>query len=177
MKTTRQPLMIAASLAAALALGACGKSGEPASPVPSNPPPSGTAASTPLAPPAFPPPAASTDMANGGSVAAVSFSSLEVGSNVDANHKVVATGTSFAPKDTIYASVQTMGSGNATLTARWIGPQGQAVHEDSKDLAATGPETTAFMISQPEGFPPGDYKIEIALDGRPVASKDFSVKP
>lgn len=177
MKTTRHTVMLAASLAAALALGACGKSGEPASPVPSNPPPSGTAASTPLAPPAFPPPAASTDMANAGSVGAVSFSSLEVGSNVDANHKVVATGTSFAPKDTVYASVETMGSGRAALTARWLGPQGQVVHEDSKELDAAGPETTAFMISQPEGFPQGDYKIEISLDGRTVASKDFSVKP
>ena len=176
MKTTRQPLIRAASLAAALALGACGKSGEPASPVPSTPPPSGTAASTPLAPPEFPPPAASTDMVNGGSAAAVSFSSLEVGASVDANHKVVATGTSFAPKDSIYASVETMGSGRATLAARWVGPQGQAVHEDSKDLDAVGPQTTAFMISQPGGFPEGDYKVEISLDGRPVASRDFSVK-
>ena len=176
MKTTRQPLMLAASLATALALVACGKSGEPNSPVPSTPPPSGTAASTPLAPPAFPPPATSTGMAGNDSAAAVSFSSLEVGSSVDANHKVVATGPSFAPKDTIYASVETMGSGRGTLTARWIGPQGQVVHEDSKDLEATGPETTAFMISQPEGFPEGDYKIDISLDGRSVASKDFSVK-
>jgi len=176
MKTTRQPLMLAASLAAALALGACGKS-EPASPVPSSPPPSGTAASTSPEPPAFPPPATSTGLANESAVAAVSFTSLEVGSSVDTNHKVVATATSFAPKDTIYASVETTGSGHATLTARWLGPRDQALHEDSKELDASGPETTAFMISQPEGFPQGDYKIEISLDGQPVASKDFSVKP
>jgi len=88
-----------------------------------------------------------------------------------------ATATSFAPKDTIYASVETTGSGHATLTARWLGPRDQALHEDSKELDASGPETTAFMISQPEGFPQGDYKIEISLDGQPVASKDFSVKP
>src|SRR6185312_10748725 len=145
MKNTRPPLMLAVSLAAALALSACGKGNESASPVPSNPPPSGTAAAPPLAPPAFPPPAASTGMTGmtgGDTAGTVSFSSLEVGSSVDANHKIVAAGTSFAPKDTIYASV----------------------------------ETIAFMISQPEGFPEGNYKIDISLDGRAVASKDFSVK-
>ncbi|ODT95406.1 MAG: hypothetical protein ABS82_08175 [Rhodanobacter sp. SCN 67-45] len=179
MKNTRPPLMLAVSLAAALALSACGKGNESASPVPSNPPPSGTAAAPPLAPPAFPPPAASTGMTGmtgGDTAGTVSFSSLEVGSSVDTNHKIVAAGTSFAPKDTIYASVETIGPGHAKLTASWHDPQGRIVHEDSKELDAMGPATTAFMISQPEGFPEGNYKIDISLDGRAVASKDFSVK-
>lgn len=177
MKTIRQPLMLAASLAAALALGACGKSSEPATPVPSAPPPSGTAMTTPpVAPSAFPPPAASAGMPDNGALAAVSLSSLELGTSVDANHKIMAAGTSFAPKDTIYASVETMGSGQATLSAKWIGQDGQTVHEDSKVLDAMGPQTTAFMISQPDGFPEGNYKVEISLDGQLVARKDFAVK-
>ena len=36
--------------------------------------------------------------------------------------------------------------------------------------------TTAFMISKPSGFPAGNYKVDISLNGNPVASKDFSVK-
>ena len=176
MKTTRPPLMLAVPLAAVLALSACGKGNESTSPVPSNPPPSGTTDAPPLAPPAYPPPAASTGVTGGDTAGTVSFSSLEVGSSVDANHKIVAAGTSFAPKDTIYASVETMGPGHATLTARWLDPAGRTVHEDSKELDAMGPATTAFMISQPDGFPEGNYKIDISLDGRAVASKDFSVK-
>lgn len=176
MKTIRQPLMLAVSLAAALALGACGKSSEPESSVPSAPPPSGTAATAPMTPSAFPPSATSAGMSNSDAAAAVSLSSLEVGTSVDANQKIMAAATSFAPKDTIYASVETMGSGHATLAAKWIGQDGQTVHEDSKVLDAMGPQTTAFMISQPEGFPEGNYKVEISLDGHPVASKDFSVK-
>jgi len=176
MKTIRQPLMLAASLVAALALGGCGKGGEPASPAPTSPPPSATAPPPPMAPAEAPPPATTSAMPAGSSTAAVSFSSLELGSTVDANNKVIASGTSFAPKDTIYASVETMGNGHATLAAKWTYQGEHVVHEDSKTLDSMGPQTTAFMISKPDGFPAGDYKIEVSLNGAQVASRDFSVK-
>jgi hypothetical protein len=115
-------------------------------------------------------------MPGGDASAMVTFGSVELGSTVDASNKVVASGTSFAPKDTIYASVDTSGSGNATLAAKWSYQDGQVVHEDSKTLDTAGPQTTAFMISKPSGFPAGNYKVEISLNGSQVASKDFSVK-
>ena len=165
MKMTRQPLIFAVSLAAALALSACGKQDDSASQAPVEPPPAAEPAATPAAPPAA--------MEAG---AAVTFGSVELGSTVDANNKIVASGTSFAPTDTIYASVDTSGNGSATLAAKWTYQDGQTVHEDSKSLDASGPETTAFMISKPSGLPAGSYKVEISLDGNQVASKDFSVK-
>ena len=168
MTMTRKPLMLAVSLAATLVLSACGKSSEPASPIPDTPPPSASVMA--------PAPAASAPMSMTGAPAAVSFSSVELGSAVDANHKVLTSSNMFAPKDTIYASVGTMGHGSATLAAKWTYQDGQDVHEDSKVLDAMGPETTAFMISKPSGFPVGDYKVEISLDGKLVASKDFSIK-
>jgi hypothetical protein len=172
MKTTRQPLMLASALALALALSACGKSNEPASSIPAAPPPSATA----MAPPMTPPPSSTSAMPAGDASAAVSFSSVEIGSNVDANNKIRAASTSFAPTDSIYASVETVGSGHATLAAKWTYNGDQSVHEDSKVLDTMGAQTTAFMISKPDGFPAGNYKVEISLDGQPVASKDFSVK-
>ena len=165
MKMTRQPLIFAVSLAAALALSACGKKDESASQAPATPPP----AAEPAATPAAPPPAMEA-------ATAVSFGAVELGSTVDANNKVIASGTSFAPKDTIYASVDTSGSGTATLAVKWTYQDGQTVHEDSKTLNATGPETTAFMISKPDGLPAGNYKVDVSLNGAQVASKDFSVK-
>ncbi len=165
MKMTRQPLIFAVSLAAVLALSACGKKDDSASQVPATPPP----AAEPAATPAAPPPAMEA-------AAAVAFTSVELGSTVDAGNKILASGTSFAPTDTIYASVDTSGSGTATLAAKWTYQDGQTVHEDSKSLNASGPETTAFMISKPSGLPAGNYKVEISLDGNQVASKDFSVK-
>ena len=172
MKMTRQPLILAASLAAMLALSACGKKEEAAAPAPST--------TTPPAAATAPAPAPATTAAMGMPASdmpvAVTVGSVELGSTVDANHKVLASGTSFAPKDTIYASVDTGGSGTATLAAKWTYQDGQTVHEDSKTLDAKGPETTAFMISKPGGFPAGNYKVEISLNGNQVASKDFSVK-
>ena len=169
MKTTRQPLILAVSLVAMLALSACGKKEESTAPAPAAAPPAAATAPAPA-------PAATAPMAMSNAPAAVTFGSVELGSTVDANHKILASGTSFAPKDTIYASVDTGGSGNATLAAKWTYQDGQVVHEDSKTLNAMGPETTAFMISKPDGFPAGNYKVEISLDGKQVASKDFAVK-
>ncbi|EIL98148.1 hypothetical protein RHOFW104T7_16045 [Rhodanobacter thiooxydans] len=175
MKMTRQPLILAVSLAAMLVLGACGKNNnESAAPSPSTAPP--PAATAPASAPAPAPATTAPSAMNNGAPATVTVGSVELGSTVDANHKILASGTSFAPKDTIYASVDTSGNGNATLAAKWTYQDGQVVHEDSKTLNAMGPETTAFMISKPDGFPAGNYKVDISLDGNQVASKDFSVK-
>ena len=163
MKMTRQPLIFAVSLAAVLALSACGKKDDAAS--------QGAVTPTPATEPAATPPPAAPATAG-----AVTFGSVELGTSVDAGNKILASGTSFAPKDTIYASVETSGSGNGTLAAKWTYQDGQTVHEDSKSLTTTGPETTAFMISKPSGLPTGSYKVEISLNGAQVASKDFSVK-
>lgn len=173
MKMTRQPLILAAALAAALALSACGKKDESASPIPSTPPPT---ASAPTMAPAPTSTAAMMPAAAGDGAAAVTLSSVELGSTVDAGNKILASGASFAPKDSIYASVDTSGSGTATLAAKWSYQDGKVMHEDSKTLNATGPQTTAFMISKPTGFPAGSYKVDISLNGNQVASKDFTVK-
>jgi hypothetical protein len=172
MKTTRQPLILAAALVATLALSACGKKDESASPIPGAPPPSASA------PTMTPAPASTAGMApaGGATTAAVTLNTVELGSTVDANNKILASGTSFAPKDTIYASVDTSGSGSATVAAKWTYQDGQTVHEDSRTINAMGPETTAFMISKPDGLPAGSYKVDISLNGNQVASKDFTVK-
>lgn len=172
MKTIRPPLILIAALTAAVALSACGKHDESTSPIPAAPPPSASA------PTMAPAPATTAGMAPAGGAAtgAVTLSMVELGSTVDASNKILASGTSFAPKDTIYASVDTSGNGAATVSAKWTYQDGQTVHEDSKTINAMGPETTAFMISKPGGLPTGNYKVDIALNGNQVASKDFSVK-
>jgi hypothetical protein len=181
MKTTRQPLILAVLLVAVLALSACGKHHDESNPSTAAPPPHAATAPTMM-----PAPASTTKTGAGAgpasgmpasdASAAVTFSSVEVGSSVDANNKILASGGSFSPNDTIYASVDTSGNGNATLSAKWSDQNGQALHEDSKTLNSNGPQTTAFMIAKPGGFPAGKYKVDISLNGSEVASKDFSIK-
>lgn len=167
MKHMHSPVILAASLAAALMLGGCNKHDDSTAQVPSAPPPD---ISTPAVPPTTTMPAAEAGASQ------VTLSSVQLGSTIDANNKIVASGDTFAPRDSIYAEVDTAGSGQATLAAKWSYQDGQTVHEDSKTLDASGAQTTVFMINRPSGFPAGNYKVDISLDGRQVASKDFSVK-
>lgn len=159
----RSQLTLIAAIAGAFALSACGKKEEPA-PAPAPPPP---AASTPA--PA-PPPAAPAP-------APVAVAAVDLGSAVGPDQKVTTPTTTFTPKDTIYAAVSTTGTApNAVLNAKWTFQDGQTVNESSQTIAPNGPAVTSFHISKPDGWPAGNYKVEISLNGTSVATKDFSVK-
>jgi len=164
MKLERTLKLLALGLAGVLTIAACNKSPENA------PPP---AVKTPPAPATVsaPPPAA-TPAQQG-----VSVTSVDLGTAVGADQKVTSPTTTFSPKDTIYAAVSTTGAAsNATLGAKWTYQDGQIVNDSSQTIAPTGPAVTTFHISKPDGWPAGNYKVEISLDGNMVSSKDFSVK-
>src|SRR5690606_33156205 len=113
--------------------------------------------------------------------ASASVTSVDLGNAVGADMKVAASSTTFAPTDTIYASVATATSDPAAavpgkLTAKWSFEDGQVVNEESKDLNLSGDDATEFHIEKADGFPAGKYKVEISLDGNVVQSKDFEVK-
>ncbi|GLQ47453.1 hypothetical protein GCM10007862_25040 [Dyella lipolytica] len=162
MKISRKPVIFAVSLAAALALGACGKKEEASAPPPAPAPAPAATQPAPTPAPAAP--------------AAVSVTSVDLGSAVDADQKITTATTSFTPKDTIYASIATGGAGTAAFGVKWSYQDGQTVKEDTKTINPTGPANTEFHISKPSGWPTGNYKVDISLNGQSVASKDFSVK-
>jgi hypothetical protein len=165
MKPVQRLSLLALGLAGALTLAACNKSPENAPAPATTPPPPAPAATTP--PPAATPPAQQ----------GVSVTSVDLGTAVGADQKVTSPTTTFSPKDTIYAAVSTTGSAtNATLGAKWTYQDGQTVNDSSQTIAPTGPAVTTFHISKPDGWPAGNYKVEISLDGNAVSSKDFSVK-
>lgn len=83
----------------------------------------------------------------------------------------------FGPNDTIYISVDTEGTASgATLMARWTFEDGQVVDETSQTISPTGPAVTEFHISNPAGWPPGNYEVEILLNGTRAETKSFSVR-
>ncbi len=166
MKPVQRTLsLLALGLAGALTIAACNKSPENApAPATTTPPPAPATTSTP--------PGAMTPATQG-----VSVTSVDLGTAVGADQKVTSPTTTFSPTDTIYAAVSTTGSAsNATLAAKWTYQDGQTVNDSSQTIAPTGPAVTTFHISKPDGWPAGNYKVEIALDGNTVSSKDFSVK-
>ncbi len=140
----------------------------------------GLAACKKDAPPAPPPaPKTSTAPAPAPAPAMVVVSSTTLGSAVGPDKRVTQQKDSFAKGDTIYASVDTAGSGSANLKARWTyvsGGKSVAVKEDSQTIQATGPASTEFHVSKPDGWPVGDYQVEILLGDQVVQTKKYSVK-
>jgi hypothetical protein len=156
MRYSRQTFFLL-GLCLAFIFAACGKS---------EPPPAPRATAPPAAP-ITPPPAAP----------AVTVTTVELGNQIGSDKRVTQQMTSFAPKDTIYATVVTNGSApSATLTAKWTYQDGQVVHESTKTIAPTGPAATEFQISKPDGWPAGTYKVEVSLNGRSTETKEFEVK-
>jgi hypothetical protein len=152
--------LVALALTGALVLNACGKKEE-------TPPPA--------APATTPPPAAV--MTPAPTQQGVTVASVDLGTAVGADQKVTTPTTAFGAKDTIYAAVSTTGNAtNATLGAKWTYQDGQTVNDSSQTIAPTGPAVTTFHISKPDGWPAGNYKVEISLDGKSVSSKDFTVQ-
>ena len=75
-----------------------------------------------------------------------------------------------------YKSVQDI---TAELKAKWTYRNNGAdvlVREDSQTVSPSGPATSEFHVSKPDGWPVGDYRVDISLAGSPAASKSFTVK-
>lgn len=104
--------------------------------------------------------------------------SLELGSAIGPDKKVLEPKTVFGKNDTIYLSVATEGaSPSATLSAKWtFGDGAQLVNEGNESIAPTGPTNTEFHIAKPSGWPAGKYQVEVTLNGSPAGRKDFEVR-
>jgi hypothetical protein len=131
----------------------------------------------PTAPPVAQPPVAAAPTAPP-AAQAFRVGAIELGSSLGADQRIATPGTTFAPADTIYATVATDGiAPSVTISVRWTyGSEGQLVNESSRTLVSTGPAITEFHISKPDGWPSGAYRIEIAANGSPVGTRDFVVR-
>lgn len=108
---------------------------------------------------------------------AVTVTDVSLGKSVGADKKVQTPTDTFAPKDTIFASVSTDGAApTSTIAVKWTFQDGQTVKEDSKTITPAGPAATEFSIQKPGGWPKGTYKVEVTVDGKPGPSKSFTVK-
>ncbi len=112
--------------------------------------------------------------------APVSVVGATLGNAIGPDKRVSASSDTFAAKDTIYASVETSGTGHAKLRALWTFVKGEKtakVDETTIELDATGPAVNEFHVSKPSGWPKGDYRVEIFLndDPSPASTKTFKV--
>ncbi|MGE5242197.1 MAG: hypothetical protein ACM3NI_11175 [Bacteroidota bacterium] len=127
-------------------------------------------------PPAAPPAPQSMQPA---APAEVSVSAINLGNAIGADKRVATPSSSFAKTDTIYAAVETQGSGNMVLKAVWTYHKGDkvaVVNENSMTITASGPAVNEFHVSMPSGWPPGDYQVEIFANDKSAGASKFTVK-
>jgi hypothetical protein len=131
-------------------------------------------------PPAPPPPPAAPAPTPPPAPAPLAVGAVTLGNAVGADKKVAAPVETFGVKDTIYASVDTTGTGHAKVRALWSfvkGDKTAKVDESMLEFDSSAPATNEFHIAKPSGWPKGDYKVEIFLGdaAAPSATKTFKV--
>jgi hypothetical protein len=61
------------------------------------------------------------------------------------------------------------------ITARWFGPDGNQLTEDTIVTDEAGDGYTSFHAANTNGWAPGTYRVEILLDGALAQSVTFTV--
>ena len=100
---------------------------------------------------------------------------VQTGKSLNSDTSVGEHTTRFKGQDTIYVAVLTDGPGAGTLVARWT-YVGRLVSEDSRRVSYSDSAATEFHIKNSSGFPPGDYAVEILLDGKSVETRNLRVE-
>jgi len=107
----------------------------------------------------------------------VKVTEISLGRAIETSRRVPQPQETFAPGDTVYASVVTEGAARrGQLKARWTYQDSQVVSEASLDIAPSETTASEFHISRPEGLPAGRYQVEIFLDGASAGKRAFSVQ-
>jgi len=113
-----------------------------------------------------------------GATATLRVTEVSLGRAMRGDTAVVDDIDDFKPADTIHAVVKHEGAAtDARLTARWTFQDGQVVDERTETISPTGTGATYthFQISKPGGWPTGNYKLTLLLNGQEVESEDFEI--
>lgn len=149
----------------ALLLAAC---------APEAPPAEGAAGPAPAVVETAPAEAGPAAVLPAGDVEAVA---LEIGSRLDADGRVAQVQERFRPADTVQASLVTVGSAPAAmLEIEWRSADGRVLAADQRAIAPAGPAVHSFSRSVEGGWPPGQYAVEVRLDGESAGIRAFEVR-
>ena len=100
---------------------------------------------------------------------------IQLGRSLNPDNSVATHTSTFKPLDTMYVSVLTPAKGRGTIGVKWT-YAGRLVSDPSKEVSYKGPAATEFHIQNSSGFPPGDYSVEVFLDGTSVGKRDYRVE-
>ena len=100
---------------------------------------------------------------------------IQTGTSLNTDHSVGTHTSSFRPSDTMYVALLTAGRGAGTMTVRWsLG--GRQLHEVTKKVSYNDQAATDFRFQAADGFPVGDYTIDILVDGKSIETRRVKVE-
>ena len=104
----------------------------------------------------------------------LALANIQVGRSLNQDRSVASITTLFKPSETIYVAVQTSAAGKGVISVKWkFGTQ--VIDEPSKQVNYDGPASTEFHLTNSGGFPPGDYSVDVFIDGVQVGTRTFKV--
>jgi len=102
------------------------------------------------------------------------LSNIQIGRSLNQDGSVASITTLFKPSETIYVAVQT-GAGKGVVGVKWKYGN-KVVGEPTKSVDYnSGPKSTEFHLQNSGGFPPGDYSVDVFIDGVQVGTRAFKV--
>jgi hypothetical protein len=102
------------------------------------------------------------------------LANIQVGRSLNQDGSVASITTLFKPSETVYVSVQT-GAGKGVIGVKWKFGDKVVAEPTKKVDYNSGPKSTEFHLQNSGGFPPGDYSVEIFIDGVSVGTRAFKV--
>ena len=103
------------------------------------------------------------------------LTNIQIGRSLNQDGSVASITTLFKPSETVYVAVQT-GAGKGVIGVKWKYGS-KVVAEPTKNVDYnTGPKSTEFHLQNSGGFPPGDYSVDIFIDGVQVGTRAFKVE-
>ena len=99
-----------------------------------------------------------------------------IGKRIGEGDRVTEPTFQFAPTETVYVSVGSVGSpDSASFEARFTNQKGEVVDSSEKTIQPKGRENTALRAARAKGWAPGAYRITVYANGDSVDSKTFAV--
>ena len=104
----------------------------------------------------------------------LALANIQIGRSLNQDRSVASITTLFKPNETVYVAVQTSDAGKGTISVKWkFGTQ--VIDEPTKQVDYVGPASTEFQLMNSGGFPPGDYSVDVFIDGVQVGTRAFKV--